>query len=153
MADDNKLDGPDAARFGNSLTAETDTAVDYVANFEGDEIDGTTYNLGDKIKRGIDAGTLAYLVQNGRITPTTPDSANAPAGGEPADMGDGKGAPSTRPAIDPALDGTEQGGADTLVADNSKSDLLALAKAEGVDGVSGDDNKAEIAARIVASRR
>ena len=54
----------------------------YVANFEGDEIDGVTYSLGDRIADGLDPGTIAYLVKNGRITPVTDAVEDSPSGGD-----------------------------------------------------------------------
>lgn len=119
----------------------------YVANFEGDEIDGVTYSLGDRIADGLDPGTIAYLVKNGRITPVTDAVAESPSGGESPIHG-GKA-----PAGDsgPKLTDEQQAEADKL-ANKSKDELLAIAKDEGVDGVTEDNNKAEIAAKIVAAR-
>lgn len=50
--------------------------------------------------------------------------------------------------------GTPAGGdeAEKLVADNSKNQLLEIAEAEGVEGVTADNNKQEIAAKIVEAR-
>jgi hypothetical protein len=48
--------------------------------------------------------------------------------------------------------GEEASEADRLVRENSKDELLAMARNAGVAGVSADNNKAEIAAKIVAAR-
>jgi hypothetical protein len=45
----------------------------YFANFDGDEINGRRYGLGDPIDDDVDTGTLVYLAQTGRITATQPD--------------------------------------------------------------------------------
>jgi hypothetical protein len=119
----------------------------YVANFDGDTIDGRTYKLGEKIDGSVDAGTIAYLVQNGRITGYSEDSAASPSGGEPG----GTGIP--QPEGDgPTLSAEQQADADKLVADNSKAELLKIAEDEGVEDVTDDNNKSEIAAKIVAGR-
>lgn len=146
MADEKNLAADDAANFGNSLTAESDVPVNYVANFEGDEIDGTTYAMGDKIT-GLDAGTAAYLVQNGRITPTSDDSAGTPAGGSGGDGITPPGASAGDQEV--TLSDTEQAEADTLVADNSAADLQAMLP----EGSSKSGSKADLAARIIAGRR
>lgn len=143
MADENTLAPEDAARFSNAAAA-TQADAKYVANFNGDEIDGKTYQMGDPIAPSLDAGTAAYLTQIGRITAVSPDAVGVPSGGS----NDGltppprAGAPDSRAAASPA---------DQLVADNSKGDLLKMAEAEGAD-VSDSDSKATIAAAIVAKR-
>jgi hypothetical protein len=135
--------------FGGQPEGETPSG--YIANFEGDEIDGRRYKLGERIADTVDAGTIAYLVQNGRITPTTEGAAGSPSGSE------GGTAPGGEPSSDttgegPTLTDEQQAEADKLVDGNTKDDLLALAEAEGVEGVTADNNKAEIAAKIVAAR-
>jgi hypothetical protein len=42
------------------------------AQFDGDEIDGVTYGLGDEIKDTVDAGTIAFLEGRGRIASAPP---------------------------------------------------------------------------------
>lgn len=155
MTDDDKNENETAAEeaeisqnFGNQRA--TDAPTKYVANFTGDEVDGHRYELGEELKDNVDAGTIAYLVQNGRFTPKSPGDSNEPAGGTeeaiPGNAKDEGGA-----AEEVTLTEAEQTEADALVADNSKDDLLALA--DGVAGVTKDNNKAEIAAKLVASRR
>lgn len=136
MADDT-LPG-DAENF--SAQPEGEAALGYVANFSGDEIEGKVYQMGDKIASGLDAGTIRYLVENGRITPTTPDSAGSPSGGTGATgipNGDG---------------GSGNSEADALVKDNTADELRTMAADEGVELAAGD-TKAEIAAKILAARK
>lgn len=133
----------------DELPTEPGTAEEpsgYIANFDGDEIDGKRYALGDRIDSNVDAGTIAFLVTQGRITPTTEGMAGTPSGGTDE---------ATRPAgakaeEGPTLTAAQQAEADQLVNDNTKDELLAMA--DGVEGVTGDNNKAEIAAKIVANR-
>jgi hypothetical protein len=133
------LTAADEGRFSAQPTAETPTG--YIANFSGDEINGRVYKVGDRIADDVDAGTLAFLVQNGRITPTTADAAGSPAGGE-----GGTGTPDANDAeTDPAV--TE------LVDGNTKEALLKIAEDEKVEGVTADNNKTEIATKIVEARK
>lgn len=46
----------------------------YFANFDGDDINGKRYALGEEIADDVDAGTLAFLANTGRITTTAPDT-------------------------------------------------------------------------------
>jgi hypothetical protein len=50
--------------------------TEYFANFEGDEINGKFYALGDTIADDVDVGTLGFLESTGRIGATKPDTAN-----------------------------------------------------------------------------
>jgi len=52
----------------------------YYAQFDGDEVDGKIYRLGEPLKDSVDAGTIAYLVGMGRIGSTPPAEANKDAG-------------------------------------------------------------------------
>jgi hypothetical protein len=75
--------GDSDKNFGNAETIPA--SPKYIANFEGDEIDGVIYSLGDEIpkpgKPMPDPGTLRYLVQIGRITEKAEGDSDAPAGG------------------------------------------------------------------------
>jgi hypothetical protein len=149
MADDNDVKQLPDAPAGGTSPGEGQTATGYVANFDGDEIDGKRYALGERIADTVDAGTIAYLVQNGRITGTAEGGADTPSGGtEEATRptgGDGKDE-------GPTLTAEQQADADKLVADNTKEQLLAIAEDGGVEGVTADNNKAEIAAKIIAAQ-
>ena len=46
----------------------------YFANFDGDDLNGHVYKLGEEIKDDVDGGTLNYLLQTGRISSTKPDT-------------------------------------------------------------------------------
>ena len=46
--------------------------TDYFAQFEGLEVDGKRYALGDQISAKVDAGTLAYLSSVGQIGASRP---------------------------------------------------------------------------------
>ncbi|MBA2720090.1 MAG: hypothetical protein H0U52_12770 [Chloroflexi bacterium] len=135
------------AGFGNTQATATDAPMTYKANFEGDEIDGKRYGLGDTIAESVDAGTIAFLVQNGRITPNSPAD-DSTSGGE--------GGPAPKPPADQAddfdLDADETAEVEQLKADNTAEQLRAIAEAEGTD-VEGDDNKTDLASKIVAGRR
>ena len=142
------LTSADEGRFSAQPIADEPTG--YIANFSGDEVNGKVYEMGERLADDVDAGTIAYLVQNGRFTPTTADAAGTPAGGE-----GGTGAPDapTNATDDtPTLTAEQQAEADKLVNDNTKDELLKLAEDEKVEGVTADNNKAEIAAKIVAAR-
>lgn len=142
MADEkDELTDAEKDNFGGQPEGSEPTG--YVANFDGDEIDGKRYKLGERIAADVDAGTIAYLVQNGRITPTT-EGFSSPSGGEDSSI------PSA--SEEPTLTAEQQAEADELVASSSKDDLLGTAEAEGVEGVTKDNNKSEIAAKIVAAR-
>ncbi len=53
----------------------------HYALFDGDEVDGKRYALGDEIDASVDAGTLAYLIGIGRVGATPPAGVEkAPAG-------------------------------------------------------------------------
>jgi len=147
MADDTDEAKAEAIDEQGPGVAETPTG--YVANFEGDEIDGKRYSLGERIADSVDAGTIAYLVQNGRITAVT-DGFNSPSGGDSITHSGSPGAPAEGKG--PTLTDEQQAEADKLVNSNNKDELLALAKDEGVEGVTDDNNKSEIAAKIVAAR-
>lgn len=145
MADDDKeLTAAEEANFGGQPKGEEPSG--YIANFNGDEIDGVTYQMGDRIADNVDQGTIAYLVQNGRITPTTPGAAGSPSGAEGA-----TGIPQPEKANAPTLTAEQQADADKLKDDNTRDQLLAIAKDEDV-AVETDDNKADLAAKIVAKR-
>jgi len=56
------------------------------AQFDGDEVDGKRYGIGDELDGGTDAGTIAYLTGTGRFSATKPgegspipDGADRPA--------------------------------------------------------------------------
>lgn len=49
----------------------------YFAQFDGDEIDGKVYRLGDQIEESVTGGTLEYLKSIGRIAVTKPAEPNA----------------------------------------------------------------------------
>jgi hypothetical protein len=159
MADDEKdeLTPAEEANFGGQPQGEEPTG--YIANFDGDEVDGKRYKMGDRLADDVDAGTIAYLVQNGRFTPTTAGAAGSPSGGDSSDpaipTGEDPGHKSDSPEKSdaPELNADEQAEADALVNSSSKDDLLGTAKAEGIEGVTADNNKAEIAAKIIAARR
>ena len=139
MADENAAAAEEANENMSAqpaLDAGAAGASGYVANFDGDEIDGKRYALGEKIADSVDPGTLAYLVQNGRITPFAEGTPGEPSGGD--DPTHGLGGGSTDEAA-------------TLEDGNSKAALLKLAADENVD-VSDSATKAEIAAAIVAKR-
>jgi hypothetical protein len=69
----------------------------YFANFEGDEIDGVRYKIGEEIT-SKDVGVLAYLVSNGRITERADDDdGDGSSLGEP---GVGTGIPDRKPVED-----------------------------------------------------
>lgn len=143
MAD--TLNDTDAGNFGND-TAAKEGAAGYVANFNGDEFNGTTYKIGETIKDDVDPATLAYLTQIGRITPVA-DLNDAPAGGEGGTgVPDGK---STNGSENVELSDAEQAEADQLVADNSAEQLRDMIP----DGQPTSGTKADLAARIVAGRR
>lgn len=151
-ADDNELTDAEAAGFGDQPEGETPTG--YVANFEGDEIDGKRYKLGERIASDVDSGTIAYLVQNGRITPTT-DGFTEPSGGDPITHGDG-GEKTPNPddanrfaAYD--LNEDTRAAAQALFDENTVVELKAIAEDEKVE-LEGDDNKADIAAKIALKR-
>lgn len=142
---DEKDELTDAERDNFGAQPEGEEPSGYVANFEGDEINGKRYKLGEKIASDVDPGTIAYLVQNGRITPFTGDSAQSPSGGE-----GGTGIPQPEGDSDaPTLTAEQQAEADQLVKDNNAEELAALADDAGV---SKSGTKAEVAARIVAAR-
>lgn len=150
MADeDDKVELTEAEKDNFGGQPEGETPSGYIANFDGDEVDGRIYKLGERIADNVDPGTIAFLVQNGRITPTTEGAAGSPSGG----TGGGTGIPQPEGAAGetPTLTDGQQAEADKLVSDNSKADLLAMAKDKGVEGVTEDNNKAEIAAKIVAA--
>jgi hypothetical protein len=72
-------------------------AMRYFANFEGDEIDGVRYKIGEEIT-SKDVGVLAYLVSNGRITERADDDdGDGSSLGEP---GVGTGIPDRKPVED-----------------------------------------------------
>lgn len=52
----------------------------YYAQFDGDEVDGKVYKLGEPLKDSVDAGTITYLVGMGRIGSTPPAEPNKDAG-------------------------------------------------------------------------
>jgi hypothetical protein len=144
MAEDT-LNNADANNFGNDLAAKEGAPGGYIANFNGDEIDGKTYKLGDKIDDSVDAGTLAYLQQIGRIT-AVGEGGEAPSGGE-----GGTGVPTGQQNgnANVELSDAEQAEADQLVADNSAEQLRDMIP----EGQSTSGTKADLAARIVAGRR
>jgi hypothetical protein len=79
MDDTKKTMGADDANFGNAETIPSNPV--YIANFEGDEIDGKRYSLGEAIDSKVDAGTIRFLVQNGRISEQeATDSGASPLG-------------------------------------------------------------------------
>jgi hypothetical protein len=49
----------------------------YFAQFDGDEINGKRYGIGEEIADSVDAGTLAFLVAGGRIASTPPAASSA----------------------------------------------------------------------------
>jgi hypothetical protein len=69
----------------------------YVANFEGDEIDGKRYAYGDEIDESVDAGTVRYLYENGRLTELSEGDPIVPAidSGSPLGLDAGLKAAST----------------------------------------------------------
>lgn len=146
MADDKDL----SDEFGGQ--PETDAgaagAAGYVANFEGDEIDGKRYKLGEKIADGIDPGTIAYLVQNGRITAAASVDTMEPSGGDSNTLAGSPGSPPTD--IANALSADEKARVDELVEQNSGDALAELAEEAGV---SKSGTKAEVAERIVRAER
>lgn len=162
MDDQNSNDPPEATaeelqNFGNAPGPGDPPREKYIANFDGDEIAGTTYALGEEIDSSVDAGTLAYLVQIGRITPKSAEDSDATSlGGSANDLtgtgGNGKAAGSEG-ADDPQLTADETAEVTKLVDGNSKADLLTLAESEGVEGVTEDNNKTEIATKIIVARR
>jgi len=191
---EDNLSDADRARFGGSLDTET-AEPKYIANFDGDEINGKTYKVGEEIDSSVDEATLLYLTQLGRIRANTASDGNAPVGGtsdglqpimgatDPASMDRNamlaelaapmsdddlrraveakRGGSSFSPADeenddeedDFNLSEEETAARDKLVADNSKDALLALAKDENVEGVKADNNKDEIATKIIVARR
>lgn len=56
------------AKIAKASKVNRFTGKCYIANFEGDEIDGRRYAYGEEIDERLDAGTANYLVQNGRLT-------------------------------------------------------------------------------------
>lgn len=54
--------------------------TEYYAQFDGDEVDGKVYKLGEKLKSSVDVGTITYLVGMGRIGSTRPSEPNKDAG-------------------------------------------------------------------------
>lgn len=48
--------------------------MDLFTQFDGEEINGVRYKLGDPIERDVDAGTVRYLLQAGRISDTPPNT-------------------------------------------------------------------------------
>lgn len=52
----------------------------YYAQFDGDEVDHKFYKLGEPIADSVDAGTIAFLVSQGRIGATPPGQASKDAG-------------------------------------------------------------------------
>lgn len=141
-----KTTGADDANFSNAETIPANPK--YIANFNGDEINGVTYQEGDEIASDVDAGTIRYLVQIGRITEKSAEDSNLTSTGETGrNAMDPRGSTST---ADPVLSADETAERDRLVSGNNKDELLALA--EGTDATD-DNNKAEIATKIVLSRR
>lgn len=70
----------------------------------------------------------------------------APAGTAPA------GAPQPMGTGDQPGEGTPEQQVQKLVDDNSKDQLLEIAETEGVEGVTADSNKTDIATAIVTAR-
>lgn len=53
------------------------------AQFDGDEVDGKRYGIGDELDGGTDAGTIAYLTGTGRFSATKPgEGSPIPAGAD-----------------------------------------------------------------------
>lgn len=53
------------------------------AQFDGDEVEGKRYAIGDELASDTDAGTVAYLTGTGRFSATPPDQASPiPAGAD-----------------------------------------------------------------------
>jgi len=48
--------------------------MDLYTQFDGEEINGVRYKLGDAIERDVDAGTVRYLLQTGRLSDTPPNT-------------------------------------------------------------------------------
>lgn len=124
----------------------------YVANFEGDEINGKRYSVGDEIADDVDGGTIAYLVGIGRITHTTTADSKQPAvGGEP----DALTPQSTDPLDGAHLTEEETAARDKLVEDEGANldKLREIAANEGVEGVTADQDAAGVATLIIIKRR
>lgn len=79
MADETNSTGATDANFANAETIPANAK--YIANFDGDEVNGKRYALGDELAADVDAGTIRYLVQNGRFTEKSVDDSNATATG------------------------------------------------------------------------
>lgn len=165
----------------------------YVANFEGDEIDGKRYAYGDEIDESVDAGTIRYLVENGRLTELSEGDPIVPAidSGSPLGLDAGLKAAATmtraemlselaadmpdhelRIAVEARRQRAEGGGSEDEESDpfvdldnaNERADaaklmrksekaLRELATEEKVEGVTADDDKAEIVLAIIRHRR
>jgi hypothetical protein len=155
MADEQ--DPPEAGdealeNFGNDPIGAPSRDV-YYANFNGDEINGRTYQLGERIADDVDAGTLAYLVQNGRITPASnEDGEGIAGGGEEAGGGEDGAGSGSDPFSAYDLDANERAEAEQLKADNDAASLRKLAADEDVE-LESDDNKSDVAAKIMIARR
>lgn len=76
----------EAAKTADEVPVNKATGMSYVSNFEGEEINGRRYALGEGIDESVDAGTIRYLVSNGRITELGPNDAPATAGGDAVEM-------------------------------------------------------------------
>lgn len=165
--DDPKVDGAGEpvtdealSNFGNAPAGDGLAPREkYIANFEGDEIAGKRYGLGEEIADDVDAGTIAYLVQIGRITPKSATDSDATSLGEGANDTTGTGANVKTPAPaaeDPFasydLTDEEKAEAEQLKADNNAEQLREEAANAGVE-LESDDNKSDMAAKIVISRR
>lgn len=150
MADETELTADEQDNFG--AQPETDAgaagAAGYVANFEGDVINGVRYKMGDRIADDVDPGTIAYLVQNGRISGFADGDSNPqPSLGDSSDPA----IPNATADVFASLTADQKAEAETLKADNTADQLRAIAKDEGV-AVETDDNKTDLAAKIVAAR-
>lgn len=140
------------AGFGNTTATASDAPMTYKANFDGDEIDGKRYALGDTIDAKVDAGTIAFLVQNGRITPNSP-SDDSTSGGEGGKAPAGNDQDSGKDPFEGYdLGEDERAEASQLVKDNQAPALRQIAEDEEVE-LESDDNKADVAAKIVIARR
>lgn len=76
----------EAAKTAEDVPVNKATGKSYVSNFEGEEVDGRRYALGEGIDAGVDGGTIKYLTSTGRITELGPNDAPSTAGGSAIEM-------------------------------------------------------------------
>lgn len=142
---------PTASKGAGDNRQPNSAATKFYANFDGDEVNGRRYALGEALADDVDPGTAAYLVSNGRFTASTAEASDATATG-------GKG-PALTPTPDPlegvTLTDDEIAARDRLVADEDGNldKLREIATNEGVEGVTTEQDAATVATLIVVHRR